>query len=255
MGHTSNSLVILPFSVQISRESFEMEEEMKQEEAEQIPSTSKDENAKEVTKYRLNRSLSLRSIEQDPPKEDTNPKKRKNPPSPKGAISVKETTSKFDQLANKYKSRRNMKDTNKEKSKFKRTAKKNPVETVEDPITKMLKKMMTDITEIKTDVKGNNTKIDDLTLKVEKLETKNKENEESTNKKFKLIKNDINKVEENVTSKLLKEIEPPLNAMRNDMRDSMGTDIRRIVQEELSLRELKERSDAPAMNEEEKPEK
>merc|ERR1711954_171205 len=75
MGHTSNSLVILPFSVQISRESFEMEEEMKQEEAEQVPSTSKDENAKEVTKYRLNRSLSLRSIEQDPPKEDTNPKK------------------------------------------------------------------------------------------------------------------------------------------------------------------------------------
>merc|ERR1711954_290073 len=138
MGHTSNSLVILPFSVQISRESFEMEEEMKQEEAEQIPSTSKDENAKEVTKYRLNRSLSLRSIEQDPPKEDTNPKKRKNPPSPKGAISVKETTPKFDQLANKYKSQRNMKDTNKEKSKFKRTTKKTPVETVEDPITKML---------------------------------------------------------------------------------------------------------------------
>merc|ERR1712081_51473 len=170
-------------------------------------STSKEENAKDakeakdVTKYRLNRSLSLRSIEQEHPKEEANPKKRKNPPSPKGAISVKETTSKFDQLANKYKSQRNIKDTNKEKAKFKRTAKKNPVETVEDPITKMLKKIMADFTEIKTDVKGNNTKIDDLTLKVEKLETKNIEDEKNTYEKFKKIKEDINKVEDNVMSK------------------------------------------------------
>merc|ERR1711954_9654 len=113
--------------------------------------------------------------------------------------------------------------------------------------------MMADIAEIKTDVKGNNSKIDDLTSKVENLETKNKENEESTKEKIKLIKNDINKVEENVTSKLLKEIEPSLNAMRADMKDSMGTDIRRIVQEELSLREMKEKSEAPAKHEEEKP--
>merc|ERR1712081_125324 len=132
--------------------------------------------------------------------------------------------------------------------------KKTPVETIEDPITKMLKKMMADIAEIKTDVKGNNSKIDDLTSKVENLETKNKENEESTNEKFKQIKNDINKVEENVTSNLLKEIEPSLNAMRADMKDSMGMDIRRIVQEELSLREMKEKSEAPAKHEEEKPE-
>merc|ERR1711954_564214 len=218
------------------------------------PSTSKDENVKDVTKYTLNRSLSLRGIDQDPPKEDSNPKKRKNPPSPKGAISVKETTSKFDQLANKYKSQRNLKDTNKEKSKFKRNTKKTPVETVEDPITKMLKKMMADIAEIKTDVKGNNNKIDDLTSKVENLETKNKENEESTNEKFKQIKNDISKVEDNVTSKFLKEIEPSLNAMKADMTDSMGIDIRRIVQEELNLREMKEKSEASAKSEEEKPE-
>merc|ERR1711954_598810 len=147
-------------------------------------------------------------------------------------------TSKFDQLANKYKSQRNLKDMNKEKSKFKRNTKKTPVETVEDPITKMLKKMMADIAEIKTDVKGNNNKIDELTSKVENLETKNKENEDSTNEKFKQIKNDISKVEENVPSKLLKEIEPSLNAMKVDMKDTMGTDIRRIVQEELNLKEM-----------------
>merc|ERR1711954_326193 len=153
------------------------EDVMKTEDDGQVPSTSKEENPKEITKYKLNRSLSLRSIE-DPPKEETNTKKRKNPPSPKGSISVKETTSNFDQLASKYKNQCNLKDTNKEKSKFKRNVKKTPVETIDDPITKMLKKMMADISEIKTDVKGTNNKIDDLTSKVEKLETKQKEAEE-----------------------------------------------------------------------------
>merc|ERR1711954_43777 len=130
-----------------------------------------------------------------------------------------------------------------------------PVETVEDPITKMLKKMMADIAEIKTDVKGNNQKIDDLTSKDESIETKSKENEDATKEKFKQIQNDISKVEENVTSKLLKEIEPLLNAMKGEMQNSMGTDIRRIVQEELSLREMKDRNVAQAKPEEEHPKK
>merc|ERR1711954_172803 len=152
------------------------------------------------------------------------------------------------------KSQRNLKDTNKEKSKFKRTAKKTPTETVDDPITKMLKKMMADIAEIKTDVKGNNQKIDDLTTKVENLETKSKENEYATNEKFKTIQTEINKVEENVTSKLMKEIEPSLNSMKGEMKDSMCTDIRRIVQEELNLREMKKKNVGPTKLEEENPE-
>merc|ERR1711954_584589 len=119
----------------------------------------------------------------------------------------------------------------------------------------MLKKMMADIAEIKTDVKGNNQKIDDLTSKVENIETKSKENEDVTKEKFKQIQNDISKVEENVTSKLIKEIEPTLNAMKGEMQNSMGTDIRRIVQEELSLREMKDRNVAQAKPEEEHPKK
>merc|ERR1711954_626936 len=128
-----------------------------------------------------------------------------------------------------------------------------PTETVEDPITKMLKKMTADIAEIKTDVKGNNQKMDDLTSKVENIETKSKENEDTTKEKFKQIQNDISKVEENVTSKLLKEIEPSLNAMKGEMQNSMGTDIRRIVQEELSLREMKDKNVDQAKPEEEHP--
>merc|ERR1712112_791211 len=114
---------------------------------------------------------------------------------------------------------------------------------------------MADIKEIKNDVKGNNSKIDELTSKVENLEAKSKEAEDTTTEKFNQIKEEIGKVEENVTSKLLKEIEPSLNAMKGEMQTSMGIDIRRIVQEELSLREMKEKrnSEAAAKPEEEPP--
>merc|ERR1711954_571334 len=149
-------------------------------------------------------------------------------------------------LANKYKNQRNLKDTSKEKSKFKRNVKKTPVETIEDPITKMLKKMMADISEIKTDVKGNNSKIDDLTSKVEQLENKSKENEDTTNKKLKQITDDIGEVESRVTDKLMAEIQPSLSVMKEDIQQSIGVDICRLVQEEVSLqrhRETKERQE------------
>merc|ERR1711954_255700 len=223
-------------SLEISRDSFAMENE----DDGQVPSTSKDENTKDVTKYRLNRSLSLRSVDQDPPKEESNPKKRKNPPSPKGSMSVKETTSKFDQLANKYKNQRNLKDTSKEKAKFKRNVKKTPVETIEDPITKMLKKMMADISKIKTDVKGNNNKIDDLTSKVENLETKHKEAEEHNTNALKEMQEDLANVEQSVTSKLMKEIEPSLGQMKNEIQDNVNSNMRRLIQEEMALQKLAE---------------
>merc|ERR1712081_65689 len=107
----------------------------------------------------------------------TNSKKRKEPPSPKTNVSMQETKAKFE-LQEKYRNQRNLKDLNKEKSKFKRNCKKTTVETVEDPIAKMLKDMMADLKEIKNDVKGNNTKIDQLTDKVNAIENEAKVNEE-----------------------------------------------------------------------------
>merc|ERR1711954_95842 len=231
-----------PASSKFLRVSPEMDECIKEEDV-QVPSTSKDEDVPDVTRYRLNRSLSLRSVEQDPIKEETNSKKRKNPPSPKGTMSVKETTSKFDQLASKYKSQRNLKDTNKEKSKFKRNTKNTPVEKVEDPITKMLKKIMADISEIKSDVKGNNNKIDDLTTKVESIETKSKEAEELNTNALKEMKEDLANVEQSVTSKLMKEIEPTLGLMKNEIQDNVNSNMRRLIQEEMALQKHAEAKD------------
>merc|ERR1711954_389091 len=195
---------------------------------------------------RLNRSLSLRSIEKDPSRDDSNSTKRKNPPSPKAGMSVKETTSKFDMLASKYKNQRNLKDTSKEKAKFKRNAKKTPVETIDDPVTKMLKKIMSDISEIKSDVKGNNHKIDDLTSKVDNLETKQKETDEINANAIQEIKTEIANVEKNVTSKLMKEIEPSLTVMRNEIQDNVNANMRRLIQEEMALQRIAEAKEKKA---------
>merc|ERR1712081_84871 len=115
------------------------------------PSTSQE---PESTKFKIGRSVSLSKINQDEdsPSEKANPKKRKEPPSPKSNVSVKEMKAKID-LQEKYRLQRNMKDVSKDKAKFKWTCKKTPVETIEDPVAKMMKKIMSELQEIKSDVK------------------------------------------------------------------------------------------------------
>merc|ERR1711954_221409 len=115
------------------------------------------------------------------------------------------------------------------------TCKKTPAETIDDPITKMLRKIMSDISEIKTDVKGNNSKIDDLTSKVDKLETKQKESDETNSRAVNELKENLADVEKNVTAKLMDEIQPTLGVMKNEIQENVNINMRRLIQEELAL--------------------
>merc|ERR1711954_422495 len=144
-------------------------------------------------------------------------------------LNVKETSAKFEGIQEKYRNQRNLKDTNKDKGKFKRNCKKGPTETIEDPIAKMMKEMMKDIKEIKNDVKGSNVKKDELAEKVDNLEAKQKATDEKNEKTFQDIKGDIGKVEVRVTNKIMAEIEPSLNVMKEDIQTSIGVDLRRLV--------------------------
>merc|ERR1712081_158032 len=179
-----------------------------------------------------------------------NPKKRKEPPSPKSNVSVKEMEAKID-LQEKYRLQRNQKDVSKEKAKFKRSCKKTLVETVEDPEAKMMKKIMAELQEIKSDVKGTNGKMDTLSNKVDSIEKRSLENEEINAQKFASLKKDIEKVEDNVTAKLLKEIEPSLGAMKDENQTSMSHDLHRFVQEEVALQRMREQKEAEVVADEE----
>merc|ERR1712081_150381 len=47
-------------------------------------------------------------------------------------------------------------------------------------------------------------------------------------------------VEVRVTDKIMAEIEPSLGVMKDKIQNSIGTDLRRLVQEEVTLQRLKE---------------
>merc|ERR1711954_563572 len=124
-------------------------EVLQEEKKEPLPSTSKDYDRK----FRLSRAVSCSKVDNEPSKPEENQrsqsKKRKDPPSPP-KVSVKDTKAKFEDVQEKYKKKfqeRNQKDAAKDKSKFKRNCKKTPTEVIEDPIAKMLKKMMADLSE------------------------------------------------------------------------------------------------------------
>merc|ERR1711954_530876 len=97
-----------------------------------------------------------------------------------------------------------------------------------------------DIKEIKSDVKGNTSKLDELYNKVENLETERKEADERNTNAFQEMREEISHVEERVTNKLMKEIEPSLNSMRNEIQDSVNVDIRRLIKEEMALQKMAE---------------
>merc|ERR1711954_37435 len=90
---------------------------------------------------------------------------------------------------------------------------------------------------------GNNVKIDELAEKVDNLETKQKATDEKNEKTFQDIKGGIGKVEVRVTNKIMAEIEPSLTVMKEDIQTSIGVDLHRLVQEEVSLQRLKEAKD------------
>merc|ERR1711954_21885 len=94
-----------------------------------------------------------------------------------------------------------------------------------------------------SDVKGTNSKMDALSSKVESIEKISLENEENNAQKFADLKKDIEKVEDNVTTKLLKEIEPSLGTMKDEIQSSMTHDLRRFVQEEVALQRMREQKD------------
>merc|ERR1711954_325588 len=89
--------------------------------------------------------------------------------------------------------------------------------------------------------------MDKIATKVENLEKRSTEVEQANDKKFDDLKDEIAQVENKVTNKLIKEIEPSLGKMKDEIETTMNNDLRRIVQEEVALqkmREMKEAGDA-----------
>merc|ERR1711954_5767 len=161
--------------------------------------------------------------------------------SPKGNLSAKETKAKFEnKLQEKYRNQRNMKDTKKDANKFKGRACKKTNEVIEDPLAKMIRDMHADVKEMKQDQKKTTNTIKELSLKLSKIEKKSNENDLNNKKAIKDINNKVSNIEDQVTTKLLAEIEPSLNGIKTQIEDNVNQNLRRIVQEELMLQKMAE---------------
>merc|ERR1711954_23268 len=72
------------------------------------------------------------------------------------------------------------------------------------------------------------------------LETKQAEAEENNKNAINDIKDDLANVEKNVTSKLMKEIEPSLGVMKDQIQENVNVNMRRLIKEELAMQKLAE---------------
>merc|ERR1711954_191133 len=89
----------------------------------------------------------------------------------------------------------------------------------------------------KIEIKANETdlKIDGLSSKVESIETRANETDLRNNKSINDLRSEITNIESRVTTKLLNEMEPSIVALKGRIQESVGSDLRRLVREEMSL--------------------
>merc|ERR1711954_451283 len=177
--------------------------------------------------------------------------------SPKGA-NVRDRKATFEKMQEKYRSQRNSKDT-REKPKFKRERKGKPSpEKLDDPVGRLLREIHADMKDVKLDLKQSNSKLDGLQNKIDALESENKARDEINLRKFKAINEDIAKIEDSVTTKIVSQFEPSIQAMKTDIqsqvqseignlkkdvKEGMHDDIRILIREELALQRREAASD------------
>merc|ERR1711954_347909 len=150
-----------------------------------------------ITSKQILRSVSLtkrdsRTKMTSPPKKQPSPKgkKRKSPPETSPKMTVKERTSRFEQVKNKYRNQRCLKEINREKFDA-RKEKKPKTDDEESSIADLLKKLNGNIESMKAELKDNSGKIDSMNLKMNNIEYKNAETDKANKLQFEEIKSKV----------------------------------------------------------------
>merc|ERR1711954_231927 len=177
-----------------------------------------------ITSKQISRSVSLtkrdsRSKMTSPPKKQASPKgkKRKSPPETSPKMTVKERTSRFEQVKNKYRNQRCLKEINREKTDA-RKEKKPKTDDEETSITDLLKKLNGNIESMKTELKENSSKIDNINHKINAIEFKTAENEKANKEQFDEIKSKVDRIETTVTDKVIEIINPQFKTIKKDLK-------------------------------------
>merc|ERR1712081_169266 len=175
-----------------------------------------------------------------PPTKKTSPgkgRKRKSPPETSPKISVKERTSRFEQVRDKYKTQRCMKEFNRvrNENKKERRPKNNPEEE-EGSIANLLKTINANILSMKTDLKTNSEKIDSINDKIGDIEVKADKTEKENKKRFNAINANVARIETNVTDNVVNIIDPQIKSLKAELKSDMSSELRTLVPEEFNKR-------------------
>merc|ERR1711954_544575 len=154
------------------------------------------------------------------------------PPETSPQISVKERTTRFEQLKNKYRNQRCLKEINRDTKK----EKKSKADDEESSIQDLLKKLNGNIEDMKADLKENTGKIDNMNLKMNELENKNKETEKANKKQFEEIKEKVARIETSVTDKVIELIGPQIKTLKKDLKDEIAGEMIVLMENELKKR-------------------
>merc|ERR1712081_150696 len=172
-----------------------------------------------------------------PPKKQVSPKgkKRKSPPETSPKISVKERTTRFEQVKNKYQNQRCLKESNREKVDA-RKDKKPKTEEDESSIADLLKKLNRNIESMKAELKDNSGKIDSMNLKMNDIEHKNAETEKANKLQFEEIKSKVARIETSVTDKVIEIFDPQIKSLKKDLKDELADEMKTLMEKELKRR-------------------
>merc|ERR1711954_165924 len=94
-------------------------------------------------------------------------------------------------------------------------------------------------------LKDNSSQISSINSKVTAMEKDNARVESENNLKFESIRYDMRLMETAVTAKVINELYPKISSMRNEIREDLCADMRRLVQEEVQLQRFKEKKEDP----------
>ena len=118
-------------------------------------------------------------------------------------------------------------------------------EDSDESVASLLKRIHANITIMKSDLKDNSSQISSINTKVTAIEKDNARVEAETNLKFENIRYDMRLMETAVTAKVINELDPKISSMRNEIREDLCKDMRRLVQEEVQLQKFKEKKEDP----------
>merc|ERR1711954_261259 len=103
-------------------------------------------------------------------------------------------------------------------------------------ITDLLKKLNGNIESMKTELKENSSKIDNVNHKINTIELKTAENEKANKEQFDEIKSKVDRIETTVTDKVIEIIDPQFKTIKKDLKKELAEDMRILMEKELNRR-------------------